>query len=370
MKQVIVSVTNDITTDQRVHKVCATLTEMNFKVIVIGRKLKNSIPINRKYSTYRFKLLFNKGVLFYAEYNLRLFFKLLFTKKDILLANDLDTLLPNYLASKLFKTKLVYDSHELFTEVPELIDRTFVKNTWLRIEKFIVPKLKHNYTVCNSIANYYNLKYNTNFKTLRNLPFKTTNNLNGTFPFNTNNQKIILYQGALNKGRGLELMIETIQHINNAIFVIIGSGDIENELFQQVKELKLTEKVKFISKITPEELQKLTPLADLGLSIEEDLGLNYRFALPNKVFDYIQAQVPVLVSDLIEMKQIIEEYNVGEVILDRRPIALANQITAMLQQNKDVYSNQLLKASNELIWEKESKKLIELFENLTISEQK
>lgn len=364
MKQVIVSVTNDITTDQRVHKVCTSLTEMNFNVTVIGRKLKNSIPINRKYSTYRFKLLFNKGVLFYAEYNLKLFLKLLFTKKDILLANDLDTLLPNYLASKLFKTKLVYDSHELFTEVPELIDRTFVKNTWLRIEKFIVPKLKHNYTVCNSIANYYNSKYNTNFKTLRNLPFKTTNNLNGTFPFNTNNQKIILYQGALNKGRGLELMIETMKRIDNVIFVIIGSGDVEKQLVLQVKKLNLQEKVKFISKITPKALQKLTPLADLGLSIEEDLGLNYRFALPNKVFDYIQAQVPILVSDLIEMKQIVEQYNVGEIILDRSPTALANQITAMLQKGKSLYSKQLIKASNELIWEKESEKLIEIINNL------
>jgi glycosyltransferase involved in cell wall biosynthesis len=157
-------------------------------------------------------------------------------------------------------------------------------------------------------------------------------------------------------------MIETRQYINNAIFVIIGSGDVENELFEKVKDLKLTNKVKFIAKIPPETLQKLTPLADLGLSIEEDLGLNYRFTLPNKVFDYIQAQVPILVSDLVEMKQIIEKYNVGEIILDRNPLALANQITAILQKNKDVYSKQLIKASNELIWKKESKQLIKLFD--------
>lgn len=364
MKQVIVSVTNDITTDQRVHKVCTTLNEMGFKVIVIGRKLKNSVPLNRKYTTFRFKLLFNKGILFYAEYNLRLFFKLLFIKKDILLANDLDTLLPNYLASKLSNLPLVYDSHELFTEVPELIERPHIQSVWLRIETFIVPKLKHCYTVCNSIANYYNLKYKTNFKTIRNVPFKRTDNLNGKFPFTTNNHKIILYQGALNKGRGLELMIESMNHVNNAIFVMIGSGDIEKELFQQVKELKLTTKVKFISRITPEELQNLTPLADLGLSIEEDLGLNYSFALPNKVFDYIQAQIPILVSDLIEMEQIVKQYNVGEIILDRNPKALANQITAMLQKEKGIFGKQLLKASNELIWEKESKKLIELFEQI------
>jgi hypothetical protein len=106
LKQIIVSVTNDITTDQRVHKVCTTLIEMNFNVTVIGRKLKNSIPLKRTYITYRFHLVFNKGFLFYAEYNFRLFFKLLFTKKDILLANDLDTLLPNYLVSRISKSPL------------------------------------------------------------------------------------------------------------------------------------------------------------------------------------------------------------------------------------------------------------------------
>ncbi len=140
MKRIIVSVTNDLTTDQRVAKVCDTLTKMGFSVLLIGRKLKNSENINRNYKIVRFRLLFNKGFLFYAEYNLRLFFKLLFLKKDVLLSNDLDTLLPNYLIHKIFKTKLVYDSHELFTEVPELTNRPFVQKFWLTIEKNIFTK--------------------------------------------------------------------------------------------------------------------------------------------------------------------------------------------------------------------------------------
>ena len=159
-------------------------------------------------------------------------------------------------------------------------------------------------------------------------------------------------------------MIEAMDFINNAIFVIIGSGDIETELFQKTRDLKLQKKVKFIPRVSLEKLQKLTALADIGLSIEEDLGLNYRFALPNKVFDYIQAQVPILVSDLVEMKQIVEQYNVGETILDRTPLAIATQITAMLKKDKNYYTKQLSKASNELIWEKEEKKIIEIFKNL------
>ena len=232
MKRIIVSVTNDLTTDQRVDKVCNTLSKMGFNVLLIGRKFKNSKNLNRNYSTFRFKLLFNKGFLFYAEYNLRLFFKLFFTKKDILLSNDLDTLLPNYLISKISKTKLVYDSHELFTEVPELINRPFVKNFWLTIEKNILPKIKNCYTVSESISEYYNFKYNTNFKVIRNFPFTINTISNGAFPFKTKNQKIIIYQGAINKGRGLELIINAMQYLENTIFVIIGNGDIKNKIHQ------------------------------------------------------------------------------------------------------------------------------------------
>ena len=115
MKRILISVTNDLATDQRVHKVCETLQEFGFEILLIGRKLPNSLPVNRNYKTTRMNLIFNKGFLFYTEYNLRLFLKLLFTKKDILLANDLDTLLPNFLISRIQNTKLVYDSHELFT---------------------------------------------------------------------------------------------------------------------------------------------------------------------------------------------------------------------------------------------------------------
>jgi glycosyltransferase involved in cell wall biosynthesis len=337
---------------------------MGFDLLLIGRKLSDSIEIDRPYKIVRFKLVFNKGFLFYAEYNLRLFIKLLFIKKDILLSNDLDTLLPNYLISKTFRKKLVYDSHELFTEVPELINRPFVQNIWLKIEKNILPKVKNCTTVSDSIAKYYNKKYNTNFSVIRNFPIKSSNEQKGSFPFETNNYNIILYQGAINKGRGLELIIDTMPFIKNAILVLIGNGDIENALMKKVKTLELKKKVKFISKIAPTELRSLTKLANLGLSIEEDLGLNYRFALPNKLFDYIQANIPVLVSDLPEMKNVISTYGVGEVIKSRDPNKLANQIEQLLSKGKSYFENNLEKASSQLIWENEEKKIIKIFENL------
>lgn len=360
MKKIIVSVTNDLSTDQRVDKVCATLQKEGYEIVLIGRKLKNSTPLNRGYSTKRIKLIFNKGFLFYAEFNFRLFFVLLFYKKDILLSNDLDTLLPNYLISVLQKKKIVYDSHELFPEIPELVHKPFVKKCWSTLESWILPKLKNTYTVCNSIADFYNKKYNSKFKTILNLPNKKEIKF-GDFPFEIKSKKIIIYQGAINIGRGLELIIDTMKFLDNCILVIIGNGDIYETLVKKVNDKRLNNKIHFLGKISPTELHKLTPLADLGLSIEDDLGLNYRFSLPNKIFDYIQAEVPILVSDLSEMKQIVLNFGVGEIVTERSPKVLANQITNLLEKD---FSNELKKAKKELIWENQEEKLLTIFNNL------
>lgn len=327
--------------------------------MLIGRKLKNSLPINRSYSTKRIKLIFNKGFLFYAEYNIKLFFILLFTKKDILLANDLDTLLPNFLVSKLQRKKIVFDSHELFSEVPELTNKPTIKLFWSSMENFLIPKLKNCYTVCQSIANYYKKKYSTQFEVIKNVP--VLKNIQHDEFYFAEGKKIIIYQGAVNVGRGLELMIETMQYLNNHIFIIIGYGDIFKKIKEKIVAEKLFEKVKMLGKVHPKKLQKITPNAHLGISLEEDLGLNYRYALPNKIFDYIQAEIPILVSNLPEMSKVVTNYNVGEKVNSRDPKELAEQIERMLEQD---FSLSLKKAKRELTWSKEEKKLIHLFKNL------
>ena len=360
MKRIIISVTNDLSTDQRVSKICNTLQKNNFDILLIGRVLKNSTPVNRNYKTKRISLFFNNSVFFYIEFNIRLFFILFFSKKDILLSNDLDTLSANYVVSFLQRKKLVYDSHELFSEIPELVERPLVKSVWVSLENFFLPKVRNSYTVCKSIAEYYNKKYKTNFKIVRNFPTqkKITK---GEFNFSTQNKRIIIYQGAINVGRGLELMIKTMNFLPGFLLVIIGSGDIFEDLKKLVTQEKLENQVYFLGRLIPEELQKLTPLADLGISIEENLGLNYTYALPNKIFDYVQAEVPVLVSNLPEMKQIVREYKIGEVLTSRDSKSMAKQIKEMLLKD---YSSNLKKAKNKLIWEKEEKELLSVFNNL------
>jgi len=366
LKKIIVSVTNDLSTDQRVQKVCNTLKNNNFEIYLIGRQLPSSLNLNLPYKTFRFKLLFNKGFLFYAEYNIRLFFKLLFLKKDILLANDLDTLLPNFLISKIFNKKLVYDSHELYTEVPELLDRPFIKNIWLTIEKWIFPKLKNVYTVNKSIAKYYNKLYNIDLKVIRNFPNKQVLIKTKKTPFKFEHKNLLIYQGAINKGRGLELIIETMQFLKSTELIIVGDGDIKKTLIKKVNHLNLNQSIKFIDKQLPNQLKELTPLANLGLSIEENLGLNYRYALPNKLFDYIQAEIPVLASDLPEMSSIVKKYHIGEIINIRSPKELAKQIEEILG-SKHNYIEFIKRAKQTLTWENEEKKLIEIYNKLLIN---
>ena len=374
MKKIIVSVINDLTTDQRVDKICSSLHNLGFDVLLVGRKYNDSLPLNRKYKTHRMTTFLRKGVFSYLEFSIRLFFFLVFRKKDILLSNDLDTLSPNFLVSKLQSKKIIYDSHELFLELPELINRPKKRFIWQKIESFILPKLKNTYTVCQSIADYYNSKYKTDFKVVRNIPQSSVGSLQssvGSFQSLTGNSKfkiqnskfLIIYQGAINIGRGLELMIDTMQYLDDCQFIIIGDGEITSEIKNLILEKKLSNKIFMLGKKTPSELKKITPHANLGISIEEDLGLNYRYALPNKLFDYIHANIPVLVSDLPEMKRIVLDYQVGEIIKNREPKLLAQQITNFLKQNQTILQKNLKTAALDLQWKNEEKVLREVFED-------
>lgn len=361
-KQVIIAVTNDLVTDQRVNRVSLTLLQQGYNVTLVGRLLPDSRQVDTPCRVKRFRLLFNKGSLFYANYNIRLFFYLLFRSYKIVLANDLDTLPACYLASFMRRKKLVYDSHEYYTEVPELVGRSFQRNTWKWFEQIILPKVKYSYTVCDSIAKIYNGLYGTNFEVIRNLPLKK----NWEGPCQKADRKIIIYQGALNIGRGIELMIESMLHVHNAKLWIVGSGDIEDKLKALVKSYKLDEKVIFIGRVSFNELHDITCQASLGLSLEENIGLNYYYALPNKLFDYVQARIPVVVANLPEMRSLVLKYQIGEILDERGPQALANKINSILNDKiqYEIYRQNLGIAASELIWEKEEKILIELLKRV------
>lgn len=350
-------------TDNRVHKVATSLQNMGFEPVLVGRILPESRPVERTYPTHRMKLLFRKGPLFYFEYNVRLFFCLLFLKIDVFVANDLDTLPANYLVSRLRRKPLVYDSHEYFTEVPELVNRPRVKAIWTKIEMALVPKVNAAYTVCESIAEVYRNKYGVDFKVVRNLPVraKSSNSdpMTRSHRITSDTPKIILYQGALNLGRGLEDTIKAMQFIDGAELWLAGDGDLTQNLKELAVALNLESKVKFLGRLPLQELNEVTRKADLGISLEEDLGLNYRFALPNKLFDYIQAGVPVLVSDLPEMRRIVEDSGVGTYLEFSQRSELAEAIRDALfnDEKRKVWFENMARAAIQLCWENEEKVL-------------
>ncbi len=369
-KIIYMSVTNDVVNDQRVIRMGRTLRKSDASVTVIGRYQGESEGLEKlPFRVIRFKLLFQSGPLFYACFNIRIFFYLLFRKIDILVANDLDTLLPSFLISKIRGKKLVYDSHEYFTGIPEIQNRKFVRWVWKRIEKWIFPRLKYVLTVTPSIAELYHKIYGVNVETVKNFPVRWE--VKSQPPRDVENmdvgKKIIILQGTgINIDRGAEEAVEAMIHLQDAVLWIIGCGYVVDILKRKVMNLELTDKVRFFPRMPYEELMGYTSMGHLGLSLDKDTNLNYRLSLPNKLFDYVQAGIPVLVSDLQEVGNLVREYGLGEIIESHDPRHIAAKIQYMLSspEKRREWKENLARAAKILCWENEEKKLIEIYKRV------
>jgi glycosyltransferase involved in cell wall biosynthesis len=371
MKIAIVAVTNDLTTDQRVHRTCQTLVGFGYRVTLAGRRLRDSLTlIPREYETERLRLVFDKGPLFYAEYNIRLFFFLLYRKATLVVTNDTDTLPAGFLASRIRRIPLLHDCHEYFKGVPELVGRKRVTAAWKFIEDLFFPKLKYVMAVNASVAGLYMNEYHVPIRVVRNVPFrreKAAGNKRTELGIPAT-AKVILYQGALNVDRGLEEVILAMKYTRqDAVLVIAGTGDIAGKLKDLATAEKLEDRVIFTGQIPLQDLHLVTGIADLGISVEKEVGVNYMNCLPNKFLDYIQAGVPVLVTPFPEMKQIVDQYGIGEFIGSHDPLHLAERFGQMLgnEAGMAAYRANLEKAAAELCWENEASVLADLIRQIS-----
>ncbi len=365
-RKIITSVINNYQGDQRVQKVCNSLQKFGFDVEVVATNLRGNPKLNFPYKIHTLNLNAQSGMKMYGDFNWKLYRKLLniTQKDDVLLANDLDALLPNYIVSKIKGCELVFDSHEIFSEVPTLYNRPMRKKIWKTMERFIVPKIKHFYTVSDGYADWFEKEYKIRPEIIRNVPQLNPNSdteLKVNLPEISSNEKILIYQGVLNFSRGIDKMIEAMQYLENTQLWIIGIGPKKAEFEKLTNELNLIEKVKFIGQVSPSQLKLITPKADLGLSLEEDYGISYRYALPNKIFDYIHAGVPILGTFLPEIQHTIEEFQIGKTIKNHEPKHIAEKIQEMLVEGKSPYAEKLKNAAEVFNWANEEKKLEKIF---------
>ncbi len=332
MPRAIVAVTNDLSTDNRVHRTCLVLRELGYEVLLIGREMPGSLPLERPYATKRMRLLFGKGALFYAEYNMRLFLFLFFARFKLVVANDLDTLLASFTAARIRGKEVVYDSHEFFTEVPELAERPRVRSVWLAIERRIFPRLRHIITVNDSIANAYAERYVTRPAVVRNIPMPReldTLSTREELGLPADRFILILQGSGINVQRGGEEAVEAMRELPGCLLLLIGGGDAWSVLERMVKEHGLQDRVRLLGRMPYERMMQYTRNADLGLSLDKDTNLNYRFSLPNKLFDYFRASIPVLVSDLPEVAGIVRKYDAGVVIGRVEPSVIVAEVRAL-----------------------------------------
>lgn len=357
------AVSNDMLTDQRVMRHVEALREAGCRVEVLCR---SDLPVR-----------WQRGWRFYAAFNWRLWRRLresvnvlmrecvsadaantnaITQSRDnampiIVWANDTDTLLGCWLAAR-GRCRLVLDAHELFPEVPEIQGKPVVKWVWRTIERWLMPKCDALLTVSQGIADYYKDRYGVEMTVVRNLSSYEL----GVRSYELG-EKVLLYAGKVNVGRGVDWAIDALEWLPGCRLVVAGDGDLLETMKAYAAEKPWADRVVFTGRLMPEEMTALEAKADVGLVMLEDKGLSYHYALPNRVGAFVQAGVPMVVSDLPEMAHVVRRYGVGEVMAEPGARALAEAVERVLAREwKD---EDFAVAREDMDWNKEKEKLIE-----------
>jgi glycosyltransferase involved in cell wall biosynthesis len=341
-------------------RICGSLSKAGYRVVLVGRKMKNSPPLTKMgFTQKRLTCLFNNGKTFYIEYNLRLFWWLLFQKMDMICAIDLDTILSCYFASRIKKIPRVYDAHELFSEMKEVVTRPGISRIWKSIERFAVPRFPLGYTVSKQIAEILYRDYGVSYPVIRNIARYNPP------PKEIKKEKIILYQGAVNEGRYFENLIPAMQWVNAPLH-IYGDGNFMEKAQALIREYTIENKVIFKGKVLPAELPAITASAAVGITLFENEGLSNYYSLPNRFFDYIQAGLPQLCSNYPAYREINDKFDVAIAIVDHSPINIARELNNLLEN--EVLHNRLqencLAAAKKLNWENEEKELLSFYQKI------
>ncbi len=374
--KIICTVINDLNYDQRMQRICTSLQENGHEVVLIGRQIKTSKPLTKQsFGQRRVRCFFNHGKFFYIEYNIRLWWILLFSSFDVVCSVDLDTILPGFYISKIKGKTCVYDAHEYFSEVPEVVNRRLTKAIWEKVANLTIPKVKYAYTVSQSLGTALTERYQTPFGIIRNVPF-AYQPINESdiqrvskkyqLPVKKTSEKILIYQGALNDGRGIEQLLEAIKDVKNISVWLVGEGDLSDFLRKKAQSLAVMDKVHFLGFVQPTDLKVLTRLADIGYNLLENKGKSYYYSLANKSFDYVQAEKPALHPNFPEYIFLNQQYEISLLIPNLSLDAIKSAIERLLTDDEfyNRLSQNCKKAKSEWFWEKEEKELLSIYESI------
>lgn len=359
-KKIICTVTNDLNYDQRMIRICTSLTEAGYDVTLIGFRRKNSPPlIDRPFKQKRLPIIAEQGKIMYLHYWINLFFTLLFARVDILCAIDLDTILPVYYASRIRGKKRVYDAHEIFTELKEVIDRPGIYKMWKWIANHTVPNFPVGYTIGECYADDFKARYGVDYKVVRNATVLRP----VTIPEKP--ERFILYQGAVNVGRCFEQVIPAMKEVN-ARLIVCGKGNFMEQAIELVKQHGLEDKVIFKGYIPPAELRDYTINAWVGITLFEDTSLSNRLSLANRFFDYMHNGVPQLCIKYPEYERVNDKFEIATLISDTSPTSIAAALNRLLED--EVYYKKLqdncMAARKIYCWQEEEKTLINVYRSL------
>ena len=383
LNSVAMMVWNEFINDARVLKEANTLQSNRYRVTVNALKLKNETPESEEVcSAIKVKRISGKkpragnhrksqlSALIKASSQMFSMIIMMVSvarsKPDIIHAHDIEVLPAAWFASKLSGALLVYDAHEISTSREGFQSL----RKWIGwIEKKLMPRADATITTTEMRAKYFSRAYGIPRPTvLQNRPsyyetrpstrIRDELSLSQAWP-------IVLYQGGLQAGRGLEMFVRAAQGIENVYFVLIGSGRLEDDLKQLVSELGVSHKVKFLSMVALSELPDYTASADIGVQPLQNTCLNHYSTDSNKLFEYVLAGLPVIATNFPEIAKIVNQYEVG-LLIDESLEGLILAIKRLIDEPelRDKFAMNALKARRNLCWESQEAYLLELYEKL------
>ncbi len=307
-----------------------------------------------------FKLVKGKiRLFFYLKFSFKLFKELFKTHADLYIAEDFYTLPLVTIIAKVKKSKVYYNSRELYAFLGGLRNRPYLQKLVKAIEQYFIKKVELVLTTGEMDSAFLEKFYGiNNTLVIRNIPLfqKPTRKIDFRKEYGIPDNKIILlYQGVLLEGRGIPLIMRAMCQVGNSVLLVLGDGEQKHNFQKLAAELGVNDRIIFAGTIQQSELINYTAGADIGLSLIENISVSYYHALPNKLFEYIMAGLPVLSSDLPQMKKIIDDYKVGEAI----DITNENNIVDSLKNwetNPEViakYKINCIYAARELNWQAE-----------------